>query len=82
MTSPSPCRRRLPGRRRSAPGSQAAAFAPIPVPPAPDLVVGTTAAAGAGSGDVWPTRLGFASALPSVGAGVHTATVTFTVIGR
>ena len=37
---------------------------------------------GSGAGDVWPARLGFASALPAARAGLHTATVTFTVIGR
>jgi hypothetical protein len=58
------------------------ALAPIPVAPASDLLIGTTAAAGAGPGDVWPAHLGFSSALPAVGAGLHTATVTFTVIGR
>ena len=36
----------------------------------------------AGAGDVWNTRLGFASPIPSVPAGRYTTTVTFTVIGR
>jgi hypothetical protein len=54
----------------------------IPVTPAADLLVGTTAAPSAGSGDVWGTSLGFTSPLPSVPAGRYTATVTFTVIGR
>ncbi len=58
------------------------AFAPIPVAPAADLLVGTTAAASAAGGDVWPTNLGFAAPLPVVGPGHYTATVTFTVIGR
>jgi hypothetical protein len=58
------------------------ATAGIPVTPAADLLVGTTAAPSAGSGDVWGTSLGFTSPLPSVPAGRYTATVTFTVIGR
>jgi spore coat protein U-like protein len=58
------------------------AIAPVPVGPAADLLVGTTSAAGTGAGDVWNTRLGFASPLPSVPAGRYTTTVTFTVIGR
>jgi hypothetical protein len=58
------------------------AMAAIPIAPAPDLLVGTTAAPSAATGDVWNTRLGFASPLPAVPAGRYTATVTFTVIGR
>ena len=58
------------------------AMAPIPIPPAPDLLVGTTAARSATTGDVWPTNVGFVSPLPNVAPGRYTATVTFTVIGR
>ena len=58
------------------------AMAGIPIPPAPDLLVGTTSARSASAGDVWDTRLGFTSPLPVVPAGRYTATVTFTVIGR
>jgi hypothetical protein len=58
------------------------AIAPIPIFPAADLLVGTTSARSAGSGDVWLTSLGFASQLPVVAAGHYTATVTFTAIGR
>jgi len=58
------------------------AMAAVPVVPAPDLLVGTTASTSGGAGDVWDTRLGFVSPLPSVPAGHYTATVTFTVIGR
>ena len=58
------------------------ARATLLVIPAPDLLVGTTASASAGAGDVWDTRLGFVSPLPSVPAGHYTTTVTFTVIGR
>ena len=58
------------------------AKAAIPIPPAPDLLVGTTAAPSAGSGDVWPTNVSFTGPLPVVPAGRYTATVTFTAIGR
>jgi hypothetical protein len=58
------------------------ALARIPVSPAADLLLGTTSARSAASGDVWPASVGFASALPSVPPGHYTATVTFTVIGR
>jgi hypothetical protein len=58
------------------------ATAAIPIAPAPDLLVGTTAARSTATGDVWNTSLGFASPLPVVAAGRYAATVTFTVIGR
>ena len=58
------------------------AKAAIPIAPAPDLLVGTTAAPSAGSGDVWPTNVSFTGPLPVVPAGRYTATVTFTAIGR
>jgi hypothetical protein len=58
------------------------AMAAIPIAPAPDLLVGSTAARSAVGGDVWDTRLGFVSPLPVVPAGRYAATVTFTVIGR
>jgi spore coat protein U-like protein len=58
------------------------AMAPIPIPPAADLLIGTTAARSATTGDVWPTNVGFVSPLPNVAAGRYTATVTYTVIGR
>lgn len=57
-------------------------MAAIPVAPAADLLVGTTAAQSASAGDLWDTRLGFVSPLPVVPAGRYTATVTFTVVGR
>ena len=58
------------------------AMAAIPIAPAPDLLVGNTAARSSASGDVWDTRLGFVAPLPVVPAGRYAATVTFTVIGR
>ena len=63
-------------------GLAGGAMAAIPVAPAPDLLVGTTAARSAPAGDVWDTRLGFVSPLPVVPSGRYTATVTFTAIGR
>jgi hypothetical protein len=58
------------------------AMAPIPIAPAPDLLIGTTAAPSAPGGDAWATNVGFVSPLPVVAPGHYTATVTFTVIGR
>ncbi|HEU5362212.1 MAG TPA: lamin tail domain-containing protein [Gaiellaceae bacterium] len=57
-------------------------LAAIPVPPAADLLIGTTSAAAPAAGDVWATKVGFTSALPAVPAGQYTATVTYTVIAR
>jgi hypothetical protein len=58
------------------------AIAPIPIAPAPDLLIGTTAAPSASAGDAWGTNVGFVSPLPAVAPGHYTATVTYTVIGR
>jgi hypothetical protein len=58
------------------------AMAGVPIAPQPDLLVGTTNARSAGTGDVWPTTIGFTSPLPVVPPGRYTATVTYTVIGR
>jgi hypothetical protein len=58
------------------------AVVPVPIAPATDLLLGTTSAASAGSGDVWPTSFSFTPALPSVPAGHYAASVTYTVIGR
>jgi len=58
------------------------ALAAIPIAPAPDLLIGTTAAPSAPAGDTWATNVGFVSALPMSAPGRYTATVTFTVIGR
>jgi hypothetical protein len=57
-------------------------MAAIPIPPAADLLVGTTPAPSAPAGDAWATNVGFTSPLPLVAAGHYTATITFTAIGR
>jgi uncharacterized protein len=58
------------------------AMAAIPIPPTPDLLIGTMASGSAVTGDIWPTHVGFVSRIPNVASGRYTATVTFTVIGR
>jgi hypothetical protein len=58
------------------------AMARIPIAPTADLLIGTTSAPSASSGDAWATKLGFVSPLPVVTPGHYTATVTFTVVGR
>jgi hypothetical protein len=58
------------------------ARAAVPIAPAADLLVGTTAAASTAAGDVWPTTLGFTGPLPVVAPGRYSATVTYTLIGR
>jgi len=55
---------------------------PIPISPAADLLIASSSVASVPAGDVWPTGIGFASAIPVVGPGRYTATLTFTVIGR
>jgi Lamin Tail Domain len=62
--------------------SATAGLVPIPVAPAADVVLGTASAATSSSGDVWPASVGFTGALPPVGPGRYSATITFTVIGR
>jgi hypothetical protein len=71
-----------PGGGQIGGGLSGGGMAAIPVVPTADLLVGTTASASTGAGDVWDTRLGFVSPLPVVPAGRYTTTVTFTVIGR
>jgi hypothetical protein len=58
------------------------ATAPIPIAPAADLLIGTTAAHSAAAGDLWATSLGFTAPIPVLSAGHYAATVTFTAIGR
>jgi hypothetical protein len=55
---------------------------PVPISPAPALVVGTRDGPSSDSGDVWATRIGFSSPLPLVPTGRYAATVTFTVVAR
>jgi len=57
-------------------------LAPVPVAPAADLLIGSSSKVSARAGDVWPVRVGFLSPVPLVSAGRHSATLTFTVIGR
>ena len=64
------------------PGLFGGARAAVPIPPAADLLVGTTSARSAAAGDVWPTTLGFTGPLPVVSPGRYSATVTYTLIGR
>jgi hypothetical protein len=62
--------------------SPTAALLPIPIVPAADLLLASTAAATSASGDVWPAVVGFTGPIPVLAAGHYTATVTFTVIGK
>jgi Lamin Tail Domain len=57
-------------------------LAALPIAPAADLLIGSTAGIGLPAGDVWPASVGFTGPLPALAAGHYTATVTFTVIGR
>ncbi len=54
----------------------------VPIAPAADLLVGTSASATPAGGDVWPTSFSFTPSLPSVAAGHYATSVTYTVIGR
>ena len=54
----------------------------IPVAPALDLLIGSRSGLSGPAGDVWPTSVGFLEPLPLVQAGVHSATLTYTVVGR
>jgi hypothetical protein len=58
------------------------AIVAVPITPAVDLLIGTTAAASAVGGDVWPTSVGFASPIPVVPPGHYTSSITYTVIAR
>ena len=58
------------------------AKAAVPIAPSPDLQIGSTAAVSGAGGDVWPTAIGFLEPLPLVHGGLHTATLTYTVVGR
>jgi uncharacterized protein len=63
-------------------GVSATALTALPIAPAADLLVGSTTSVSANTGDVWSTRIGFTSALPTVPAGQYTASITYTVIAR
>lgn len=63
-------------------GVGSGALSPMPVAPAPDLLLATASGPSAGSGDDWATSIGFVSPLPNVPSGEYTATLTFTVVGR
>ena len=65
-----------------APPLSGGALVSIPVQPAAALTIGTKDSPTAVAGDVWPARLGFASAVPLVPTGRYSATVTFTAIAR
>lgn len=54
----------------------------IPIPPAADLVVGTTSAVSASGGDAWLTNVGFLSSVPAFPAGAYASTVTFSAVAR
>jgi hypothetical protein len=54
----------------------------VPVAPALDLLIGSSSALSGADGDVWPVDVGFLEPIPLVSAGAHTATLTFTVVGR
>lgn len=71
-----------PGTAKVGTGLAGGALVPIPIPPAKDLAVGTATAASGAAGDLWRAAFGFSAPLPAGRAGLHTATVTFTVIAR
>jgi hypothetical protein len=54
----------------------------VPIEPAPALTIGSRGSPSGPAGDVWPARVGFASAIPAVSTGHYSATVTFTAIAR
>ena len=64
------------------PGLSGGAFVPVPIAPAAAMTLGTKGTSSAAAGDTWPLRIAFASPLPLVPTGHHTATVTFTAIGH
>jgi hypothetical protein len=54
----------------------------VPIAPALDLLIGSTSGLSGPDGDVWATDVGFLEPIPLVHAGPHTATLTYTVVGR
>jgi len=61
-------------------GAGLGAGAIVGIPTATDLLLGTSSAVSAAGGDVWPTSLGFAAALPALAPGHYTSSVVYTVI--
>ncbi len=57
-------------------------LAPVPVAPAPDLLLAAASGPSADGGDAWAASVGFVSPLPLVPPGHYSATLTFTVIDR
>jgi hypothetical protein len=70
-----------PGAGELAPPFAGGALVRIPIAPS-SAAIGTTSAASADAGDVWPTSVAFAGPIPAVAPGRYSATLTFTVIGR
>jgi hypothetical protein len=58
------------------------AKAAVPIAPSPDLQIGSTAGVSGVGGDIWATGIGFIDPLPFAHGGPHTATLTYTVVGR
>jgi hypothetical protein len=54
----------------------------VPIAPAPDLTLAAASGPSAAGGDTVATSVGFVSPLPVVAAGLYTATLTFTVMGK
>ena len=71
-----------PAGRTLNPGLAGGAKRAIPVAPAVDLLIGSSSAISAADGDLWATDVGFLDPIPLVHSGPHSATLTFTVIGR
>jgi hypothetical protein len=63
-------------------GVGSGSLAAVPIAPTPDLLLATASGPSADGGDVLATSVGFVSPLPVVPAGLYTATLTFTAIGR
>jgi uncharacterized protein len=61
-------------------GAGLGAGAIVGIPTATDLLLGTAAAVSAVGGDIWPTSLGFAAALPALAPGHYSSSVVYTVI--
>jgi hypothetical protein len=71
-----------PSGAQLAPPLAGGAIVGVPIAPAADLLLGTSTAPSAPTGDVWPTAFSFLSPLTALPPGHYTASVTYTVIGR